>query len=128
MTAILANVTGTAGYAPGMVLRMNEPDAARSVDAFGKELHACLQDPCAKTQRRTASEIEGDLSHHQIATAPSISNGVVTRYVGLAVTAGLDAASLAALNEADLECRTLAWEEYCAQTSDEHTASNPIKP
>ena len=103
-------------------------------------------------------KFEGGLSHQQIATALGLSKGVVTKYVGLAVAAGLDAASLAALDEASLERRLLAsprpsetyaqadygrihqelgrkgvtlmllWEEYCAQTSDEHSATNRIKP
>jgi transposase len=103
-------------------------------------------------------KFEGGLSHLRIATALGISKGVVTKYVGLAVAAGLDATSLAALDEAGLERRLLAsprpsethaqadygrihqelgrkgvtlmllWEEYCAQTSDEHSATNRIKP
>ncbi|MFM9428606.1 transposase [Variovorax sp. GrIS 2.14] len=103
-------------------------------------------------------KFEGGLSHLQIATALGISKGGVTKYVGLAVAAGLDAASLAALDEAGLERRLLSsprpsetyaqadygrihqesgrkgvtlmllWEEYCAQTSDEHSATNRIKP
>ena len=103
-------------------------------------------------------KFEGGLSHLQIATALGLSKGVVTKYVGLAVAAGLDAALLAALDEAGLERRLLAsprpsdtyaqadygrihqelgrkgvtlmllWEEYCAQTSDEHSATNRIKP
>ena len=35
---------------------------------------------------------EGGLSHQQIATALGISKGLVTKYVGLAVAASLDAA------------------------------------
>ena len=103
-------------------------------------------------------KFESGLSHQQIAIALCLSKGVVTKYVGLAVAAGLDAASLAALDEAVLERRLLAlprpsetyaqadygrihqelgrkgvtlmllWEEYCAQTSDEHSATNRIKP
>ena len=53
-------------------------------------------------------KFEGGLSHLQIATALGLSKGVVTKYVGLAVAAGLDAALLAALDEAGLERRLLA--------------------
>lgn len=96
------------------------------------------------------------MSHLQIATALGISKGVVTKYVGLAA-AGLDAASLAELDEAGLERRLLAkprpseayaqadygridqelgrkgvtlkllCEEYCAQTSDEHSATSRLQ-
>ena len=54
VTAIPANVTGTAVYAVGTVLRMNETGAAYSFDAFSKELHARLKDPYAQTQGRPA--------------------------------------------------------------------------
>ena len=103
-------------------------------------------------------KFDGGQSHQQIATALGISKGVVTKYVGLAVAAGLDGAAIAALDEAELERRLLAsprpseryaqadygrihqelarkgmtlmllWEEYCAQVGEEHSAANPIKP
>ena len=103
-------------------------------------------------------KFEGGLSHQQIATALGISKGVVTKYVGLAVAAGLDAAVIASMDEGALERRLLAsprpsgsyaqadfgqmhqelgrkgvtlmllWDEYCAQASDEHSAGNGGKP
>ena len=103
-------------------------------------------------------KFEGGQSHQQIAQALGISKGVVTKYVGLAVAAGLDWSAIAALDEAALERRLLAsprpsdtyaqadygrihqelarkgvtlmllWEEYCAQVGDEHSACNPVKP
>ena len=48
-------------------------------------------------------KFEGGLSHQQIATALDISKGVVTKYVALAVAAGVDGAALALLDEAGLE-------------------------
>ena len=53
-------------------------------------------------------KFDGGQSHQQIATALGISKGVVTKYVGLAVAAGLDGAAIAALDEAELERRLLA--------------------
>ena len=103
-------------------------------------------------------KFDGGLSHQQIAGALGISKGVVTKYVGLAVAAGLDWQAIAAMDEAALERRLLAsprpgdsyaqadygrihqelgrkgvtlmllWEEYCAQVGDEHSAANPVKP
>jgi transposase len=103
-------------------------------------------------------KFEGGQSHQQIATALGISKGVVTKYVGLAVAAALDWPAIAAMDEATLERRLLAfpgssdtyaqtdygrihrelarkgvtlmllWEEYCAQVGDEHSADNPVKP
>jgi transposase len=103
-------------------------------------------------------KFEGGLSHHKIATALGISKGVVTKYVGLAVAAGLDWQAIAAMDEATLERRllasprpsdtyaqpdygrihqelarkgvtlTLLWEEYCAQVGCEYSADNPVKP
>lgn len=103
-------------------------------------------------------KFEAGQSHQQIAIALGISKGVVTKYVGLAVAAGLDAQAIAAMDEATLERRLLAsprpsdtyaqadygrihqelgrkgvtlmllWEEYCAQVGDEHSPGNPIKP
>lgn len=103
-------------------------------------------------------KFEGGQSHQKIASALGISKGVVTKYVGLAVAAALDWAAIAAMDEATLERRLLAfplpsdsyaqadfgrihqelarkgvtlmllWEEYCAQVGDEHSADNPVKP
>jgi transposase len=103
-------------------------------------------------------KLEGGQSHQQIATALGISKGVVTKYVGLAVAAGLDWPTVAAMDEAALERQLLAaprpsdvyaqpdygrvhqelrrkgmtlmllWEEYCAQVGDEHDPEHPVKP
>ncbi len=103
-------------------------------------------------------KFDGGLAYQQIADALGISKGVVTKYVGLAVAAGLDWRAIVAMDEAALERRLLAsprpsdtyaqadygrihqelgrkgvtlmllWEEYCAQVGDEHSADNPIKP
>jgi len=103
-------------------------------------------------------KLEGGRSHQQIATSLGISKGVVTKYVGLAVAAGLDWPAVQALDEAALERRLLAasqpatsyarpdygrihqelrrkgvtlmllWEEHCAQVSDEHDPAHPLKP
>jgi predicted transcriptional regulator len=53
-------------------------------------------------------KFEGGQSHQQIATALGISKGVVTKYAGLAVAAGLDWPAIAAMDEATLERRLLA--------------------
>jgi len=53
-------------------------------------------------------KFEGGQSHQQIASALGLSKGVVTKYVGLAVAAGLDGAAISALDEAALERRLLA--------------------
>lgn len=103
-------------------------------------------------------KFDGGLSHQQIAAALGISKGVVTKYAGLAVAAGLDWPAIVAMDEAALERRllasprasdtyapadygrihqelarkgvtlTLLWEEYCAQVGDEHSPDNPVKP
>ena len=103
-------------------------------------------------------KFEGGLTHQQIASSLGISKGVVTKYVGLAVAAGLDAGAIAAMDEAALERRLLSaprpsdtyaqadygrihqelgrkgmtlallWEEYCAQVGDEYGTANPVKP
>lgn len=102
-------------------------------------------------------KFESNQSHQQIATALGISKGVVTKYVGLAVAAGLDAQSVAAMDETSLERRLLAhhrpsdtfaqvdygrihqelgrkgvtlmllWEEYCAQVGCEYNPQLPVK-
>ena len=53
-------------------------------------------------------KFDGGLSHQQIALALGISKGVVTKYVGLAVAAGLDGTAVAGMDEATLERRLLA--------------------
>jgi transposase len=103
-------------------------------------------------------KFEGGQSHQQIANALGISKGVVTKYVGLAVAARLDWPAIAEMDEASLERRllpaprpsdlyaqadygrihqelrrkgmtlALLWEEYCAQTGEDHSPSNPVKP
>ena len=102
-------------------------------------------------------KLQGGQSHQQIADSLEISKGVVTKYVGLAVAAGLDWPAVQAMDEAALERRLLSaaqqvptyarpdygrihqelrrkgltlmllWEEYCAQASDEHSADNPVR-
>ena len=52
--------------------------------------------------------LDGGQSHQQIAFALSISKGVVAKYVGRAVAAGLDWPAVAAMDEATLERRLLA--------------------
>lgn len=96
-------------------------------------------------------KLDARLSHQQIAQALGISKGVVTKYVGLAATAGLDWAAVQAADEATLERRLLVgperprdhvqpdygrlhhelrrkgmtlmllWEEYRADYADRHT-------
>ena len=103
-------------------------------------------------------KFEGRHSHQYIAAALGISKGVVTKYVGLAVAAGLDWAQQAAMDEATLERRllpaprpgdmyavpdwgrihqelrrkgktlSLLWEEYCAEVGERHCAEHPVKP
>ena len=53
-------------------------------------------------------KFEGGQSHQQIATVLEISKGVVTKYVGLAVAAGLNWKAIEAIDEATLERRLLA--------------------
>ena len=53
-------------------------------------------------------KFEGGQSHQQIATALGISKGVVTKYVGLAIAAGLNWQTIADMDEATLERRLLA--------------------
>jgi transposase len=102
-------------------------------------------------------KFEAGQSHQQIAAALGLSKGVVTKYVGLATAARLDAPTIAALDEAALERRLFAtqaqqatyrrpdfgqihqelrkkgvtlmllWEEYCAQVSDEHRPEAPVR-
>lgn len=103
-------------------------------------------------------KFEGGQSHQQIASSPGISKGVVTKYVGLGVAAGLDWPAISVMDEATLERRllasprpsdtyaqpdygrihqelgrkgvtlTLLWEEYCAQVGCEHSADSLVKP
>ena len=65
---------------------------------FAKSLMPASRIPMRKLKDALRLKFEGGLSHQQIATALGLSKGVVTKYVGLAVAAGLDAASLAALD------------------------------
>lgn len=51
----MVTVTGTAVYATGPVLRINETRVACSFNAFSKEPHARFEDQYAQDQRRTAS-------------------------------------------------------------------------
>lgn len=53
-------------------------------------------------------KLYANLSHQQIATALGISKGVVTKYVGLAVAAGLDWPTLQDCDEAEIEKLLLA--------------------
>jgi len=53
-------------------------------------------------------KFDAGLSHQHIARALGISKGVATKYVGLAVAAGLDGAAIAAMDEATLGRRLLA--------------------
>ena len=50
-------------------------------------------------------KFEAGQSHQHIARALSITKGVVTKYVGLAVAAGLDWQAISAMDEATLERR-----------------------
>lgn len=52
-------------------------------------------------------KLDAKLSHQKIATALGISKSVVTKYVGLAATAGLDWPTVRDWNEADIEKRLL---------------------
>jgi transposase len=103
-------------------------------------------------------KFEGGQSHQQIATALGISKGVVTKYVGLAIAAGLNWQTIADMDEATLERRLLTspsirqtyaqtdfghihhelsrkgmtlmllWEEYCAGVSEQTSAEAAVKP
>jgi transposase len=53
-------------------------------------------------------KLEARLSHEQIAAALDLSKGVVTKYVGLAATAGLDWVAVQSLDDVTLERRLLA--------------------
>ena len=53
-------------------------------------------------------KFEGGQSHQKIAGGLGISKDVVTKYVGLAVVAGLDWVAISAMDEAALERRLLA--------------------
>ena len=53
-------------------------------------------------------KFEGGQAHQQIATALQVSKGVVTKYIGLAVAAGLTWEAIEAMDEATLERRLLA--------------------
>lgn len=118
--------------------------------------------PAVRINMRKIKEVlrlkfEASLSHQQIASALGISKGVVTKYVGLAVAARLDWATVESMDEGSLERRLLAlpvpsdtfvrpdyaqvhrelsgkgvtlmllWEEYCAQVGEQYSPDNPIK-
>src|SRR5665213_990850 len=53
-------------------------------------------------------KFEGKQPHQQIADALGLSKGVVTKYIGLAVAAGLDWPAVGAMDEATLHRRLLA--------------------
>ncbi|MBC7786317.1 MAG: IS21 family transposase, partial [Methylophilaceae bacterium] len=53
-------------------------------------------------------KLEAKLSHAQIAAALGMSKGVVTKYIGLAVIAGLDWSAIQDQDEATLERQLLA--------------------
>ena len=53
-------------------------------------------------------KFDAKLSHQQIADALGLSKGVVTKYAGLAVAAGLDWLAMQSMDEAALERRLLA--------------------
>ena len=125
---------------------------------FAKKHMPALRINMRKLKDALRLKFEGGQSHQQIASALGLSKGVVTKYAGLAVAAGLDWAAISALDEAALERRLLAssrasqtyaqadfgrlhqelgrkgvtlmllWEEYCAQVGDEHRADLPLKP
>ena len=125
---------------------------------FAKNYMPALRINMRKLKDALRLKFEGGQSHQQIAVALGISKGVVTKYAGLAVTAGLDWAAISAMDEAALERCLLAssgpstthaqadygrihqelgrkgvtlmllWEEYCAQVGDEHRADLPLKP
>lgn len=52
-------------------------------------------------------KLEAKLSHAQIAAALSLSKGVVTKYVGLASTAGLNWSAIQGLDDVTLERQLL---------------------
>ena len=56
-------------------------------------------------------KLDAKLSHQQIATALSLSKGVVTKYVGLAAAAGLDWATVQSVDEITLRQRLLVGPE-----------------
>jgi transposase len=103
-------------------------------------------------------KLQGHQSHQQIATALGLSKGAVTKYVGLALAAGLDWTSIAAMDEATLERNllatvggretyhpvdyghvhqelgrkgvtlTLLWQDYCAELGERYDPARPVKP
>ena len=154
----MVTATGTAVYATGPVLRINETRVACSFDAFARNYMSALRINMRKIKDVLRLKFEGKQPHQQIADALGLSKGVVTKYVGLAVAAGLDWPAVAAMSEPKLEKRLMAsprpsatyaqadfgrmhqelgrkgvtlmllWEEYCAQVGDEFNPDNPVKP
>ncbi len=131
------------------------PDGVRPAGDFHPEDRAHAG---RKLKDALRLKLEGGQSHQQIACALGISKGVVTKYVGLAVAAGLDWPAGSAMDESALERRllpaprssdvyaqadygrihqelrrrgmtlALLWEEYCAQVGDENDPEHPVKP
>src|SRR5450830_728697 len=105
----LVTPVGTAVYAIGAVLRINQTCGSCSFEHFfARSLMPALRINMRKLKDALRLKFEGGQSHQQIATALGISKGVVTKYVGLAVAAALDWQSIAAMDEATLERRLLA--------------------
>jgi hypothetical protein len=101
-------------------------------------------------------KLVGGQSHQEIATGLGIAKGSVTKYTGLAASAGLDWGAIDAMSETDLEQRLfgcafastfarpdygrmhqelrrkgvtlmLLWQEYSAQVGEEHCEQSPLK-
>ena len=75
---------------------------------FAKNYMPALRINMRKLKDALRLKFEGGQSHQQIAVALGISKGVVTKYAGLAVTAGLDWVAISAMDEAALERCLLA--------------------
>lgn len=143
----------------GTVLRINETRREGVASTFfAKDHMPALRINMRKLKDALRLKFDGGLSHQQIAGALGLSKGVVTKYVGPAIAAGLDGQAIAAMDEVTLERRLLAsprpsdiyaqpdygrihqelgrkgvtlmllWEEYCAQVGDEHSENLPVKP
>jgi hypothetical protein len=103
-------------------------------------------------------KFEAKQSHQDIADTLGLSKGAVTKYVGLAIAAGLGGTSVRAMSEVQLESRIqpshkrstryaqpdygrihqelrrkgmtlmLLWEEYCIQVGEDYSEVNPVQP
>ena len=74
-------------------------------------------------------KLEGGQSHQQIADSLAISKGVVTKYVGLALAAGLDWPAVQAMDEAALERRLLSTAQQAPTLHDiDDLVAPEIKP